>query len=107
MHLSTIPYAISFLYVILRFWSRWATRAGYWLDDFTHTHRPCICNWGFLLISYGRFPEVLEDMFRHSGPNVVEYWHIGLFMAKLTVHRCHCVYEVLNTGIILENISQE
>ncbi|RYC60118.1 hypothetical protein CHU98_g6089 [Xylaria longipes] len=80
---STIPYTVALTCVILRIWCRWANRAGFWLDDWLVLIAHAFAT-GLSATLLWWIPRGLGRHVQTFGPQVQEYWSIGLFTAELT-----------------------
>ncbi|KAK4110946.1 integral membrane protein [Canariomyces notabilis] len=80
---STIPFSLATICVVLRFWCRWVKRTRLWYDDWL-VLVACVCSAGLTANMLWWIPRGLGRHVQTFGPNVVEYFSIGLFTAELT-----------------------
>ncbi|KAI0912463.1 hypothetical protein F4823DRAFT_622903 [Ustulina deusta] len=80
---STIPIFFSIVCVALRFWCRWATKAGLWIDDWL-VFAALISDIGLAADTLWWIPRGLGKHIQTFGPNVLQHWGIGVLTAELT-----------------------
>ncbi|KAI5926280.1 integral membrane protein [Camillea tinctor] len=69
--------------VLLRFWCRWVKGSGFWIDDWLILVA-LGCGFGLMVDQLWWMPRGLGKHVWAFGPNVVEYFYIGLFTAEMT-----------------------
>ncbi|KAI1092952.1 hypothetical protein F5B19DRAFT_179338 [Rostrohypoxylon terebratum] len=78
-----ICFSFALACVMLRFWCRWIKASGLWLDDWLILIA-LGCGFGLMVDQLWWLPRGLGRHVWSFGPNVVEYFYIGLFTAELT-----------------------
>ncbi|KAI1487267.1 hypothetical protein F5X96DRAFT_650914 [Biscogniauxia mediterranea] len=79
----TICFFFALVCVVLRFWCRRVMGSGLWLDDWLILVA-LGCGFGLMVDQLWWIPRGLGRHVWTFGPNVVEYFYIGLFTAELT-----------------------
>ncbi|KAI1204849.1 uncharacterized protein F4807DRAFT_454337 [Annulohypoxylon truncatum] len=79
----TICFFFALVCVMLRFWCRRVKGSGLWLDDWLILVA-LGCSFGLMVNELWWMPRGLGRHVWSFGPNVVEYFYIGLFIAELT-----------------------
>ncbi|KAI0411653.1 hypothetical protein F5X98DRAFT_367904 [Xylaria grammica] len=80
---STVPIFFSVVCVALRFWCRWKTKAGLWLDDWLIL-AALLSGIGLTVDTLWWIPRGLGKHVEAFGPDVLWYWAIGVFITELT-----------------------